>query len=118
MKSTDIMIAAGLVAMGMSASSQAVAQNYFARVKVREIGTAPTANPAPTGAWRFVVERIYDCRQKGAWLESQYLPACVVSNAIVPDGQCSTTKPAPIGDTSIADPAAAGCPILSERNLI
>jgi hypothetical protein len=118
MNSTGIMIAAGLVAMGMSASSQAVAESYFARVKVREIGTAPTTNPVPTGAWRFVVERIYDCRQKGAWLESQYLPACVVSNAIVPDGQCSTTKPAPIGDTSIADPAAAGCPILSERNLI
>lgn len=118
MKSTGIVIAAGLMAMGMSASSAAVAENYFARVKVREVRTAPTANPAPTGAWRFVVERIYDCRQKGAWLESQYLPACVVSNAIVPDGQCSAAKPAPIGDTAIADPAAAGCPILSERNLI
>lgn len=119
MKNTGTIAMAGLLVAAISTSSAAVAQSYFARVKVREAAPAASSNaPAPTGAWRHVIERTYDCRQKGAWLETQYLPACVVSGAIASDPDCSTTKPAPIGDTTIADPAAAGCPILTERNLI
>lgn len=118
MKSTGTIALAGLLAAAISTSSAAVAQSYFARVKVGEARSASSAGVPKAASWQHVIERIYDCRQKGGWLESQYLPACVASKAITTDGNCSGPKPAPIGDTTIVDPLAAGCPILTERNLI
>lgn len=97
----------------------AQAQTYYARSVVSGIVKPAAPVPtAPVGAWRYVIERTYDCRGKGGWLDVQYLSACVVGGRIGSDVSCTGARPAPLTDGAVADPVAAGCPVITERNLI
>lgn len=116
MKTTTILPL--LAAASILTASPAHAQGFYARSKLSGSYAASTPPNPSSGAWRYVIERTYDCRGKGGWLDVQYLPACVVSNSIAPASSCTGTKPAPMTESALADPAASGCPILTERNLI